>query len=223
MVGGMKTAEIRTARLLFLFGSGNGERILNPARLAELVGCHAESIRKYLPAWEAEAENILANSAQNGLGLRIKHGDLEKHESDKAFFRRQIDSQVAEIQALPKLESTLLDAVRKIANCVDSDMAETAISMLRAYFDTVGSRKAAEAHLIKLQSHWTKMAGIESLQAVAETREKTLATGRAKLDLKREAAADAPGPESAKPAGAVVGGVFAKRGSPVVDVSDDEV
>ena len=71
------------------------------------------------------------------------------------------------------------------------------------------------------------MAGVESLQAVAETREKTLATGRAKLALRREDAEGMVGDGSgARLAGSgAAGGVFAKRAlAPVVDlVGDDEV
>ena len=71
------------------------------------------------------------------------------------------------------------------------------------------------------------MAGVESLQAVAETREKTLATGRAKLALRREESEGMAGDGSgARPVGSgAAGGVFAKRAlAPVVElVGDDEV
>ena len=231
MVAAMKTAEIRTARLLFLYGSGDGHRVLRPDRLAEMVGCHPESIRKHLPGWEAEAEAILAKTGENGLGLRLNAETLKKHESDKAFIREQIDSQVAEIQALPVLEKQLLSIADACAKSQSApETAEAVLALVQSFVGLHGSRKAAEAHLLKLQSHWAKMAGIESLQAVAETREKTLATGRAKLALRREEAEGAAGDGSqARPVGSgAAGGVFAKRSpAPVVlevgEVSDDEV
>ncbi len=71
------------------------------------------------------------------------------------------------------------------------------------------------------------MAGIESLQSVAETREKTLASGRAKLRLRAEEAAGMAGPDGARVigSGGSAGGVFAKRvPAPLVElVGDDEV
>lgn len=230
MVRAMKTAEVRAARQLFLFGAGDGKPVRHLATLAKLAGCHVQTLQKHLPAWEAENEKLLSNSAESGLVLRLNAETLEKHESDRLFIRRQIDLQVAEIQLLPALEKSLLDLVRIIANSGNPDAGEQAADMMARFFETVGARKAMEAHLLKLQSHWSKMAGIESLQAVAETREKTLATGRAKLALRREesegAAGDGSGARLATPA---AGGVFAKRASvveipPAADeVSDDEV
>ena len=36
-----KTPEVREARRLFLYGDGDGRRVLNVAKLAELAGCEA--------------------------------------------------------------------------------------------------------------------------------------------------------------------------------------
>lgn len=223
----MKTPEVREARRLFLFGNGDGRRVLKVEDVARLSGCHQNTVRRHLPAWEAEAEGIVAASEENSLPMRLNAETLRKHESDKSFIRRQIDTQLAEIESLPKLQDTLLNLVRSIAECGNPDAGEQAAALLGRFFETVGNRKVMEAHLLKLQAHWAKMAGIESLQAVAETREKTLATGRAKLALRREEAAGEPGPDGARLANAPAsGGVFAKRApaAPVVDVvGDDEV
>lgn len=231
MVRGMKTPEVREARRLFLFGAGDGKRVLKVEDVARLSGCHQNTVRRHLPAWEAEAEGIVAASEENGFNLRLSSLALAKFESDKNFIREQIDTQTAEIKQLTKLEPILLDIVRRISS-QNNDAGEHASDLLSKFFDTVGNRKAMEAHLLKLQSHWSKMAGIESLQAVAETREKTLATGRAKLALRREEASGEAGGDGsqARPVGgAASGGVFAKRAvvvevSPAVDeVGDDEV
>lgn len=221
-----KTPEVREARRLFLYGDGDGRRVLNVAKLAELAGCHVDSIRRHLPTWEREAEEITANSSENGFQLRLSSLALAKFESDRDFIREQIDSQVAEIKRLPVLEKQLLNLAQVIA-AGNSGAGEVACELMSRFFETIGARKSAEAHLLKLQSHWSKMAGVESLQAVAETREKTLATGRAKLALRREEAEGMAGDGSgARPVGSgAVGGVFAKRApAAVVElVGDDEV
>lgn len=236
MVGGMvervkvKSPGVHAARQAFLYGCGDGRRVLRVEDLAEIGGVHPETVRRHLPAWQAEAEDILAKSSESGISLRLSKLALAKFESDRDFIRKQIDTQLAEIQDLPKLQDTLLNLVRRIAECGNPDAGEQAAALLGRFFDLVANRKAMEAHLLKLQAHWSKMAGIESLQAVAETREKTLATGRAKLALRREEAEGEPGPEGARVASpASGGGVFAKRAlgspaAPVVDlVGDDEV
>lgn len=230
MVRAMKTAEVRAARQLFLFGAGDGKPVRHLATLAKLAGCHVQTIQKHLPAWEAENEKILSNSAESGLVLRLNAETLEKHEADCMTIRSCIDAQVAELQQLPVLEKRLLSIAEACAKSQNNpDAAEEVLALVQSFVSLHGSRKAGEAHLLKLQSHWSKMAGIESLQAVAETREKTLATGRAKLALRREEAGDAGGDGSqARLAMPAAGGVFAKRASParvveVGEVSDDEV
>lgn len=226
--GPMKTPEVREARRLFLYGAGDGRRILKVEDVARMSGCHQNTVRRHLPAWEAEAEGIVAASEENGFNLRLSSLALAKFESDRTFIREQIDSQVAEIKRLPVLEKQLLDLVKRISS-QNNDAGEHVSALLGSFFETVANRKAMEAHLLKLQSHWSRMAGIESLQAVAETREKTLATGRAKLALRREEASEGSADGSqARLATPAAGGVFAKRASParvveVGEVSDDEV
>jgi hypothetical protein len=220
--------EVREARRLFLFGGGDGRRVLRVETLAEMAGCHVQSIRRWLPAWEAEAEKMSASSSDFGLEMRLNAETLAKHESDCLHIRRKIDAQLAELERLPALEKQLLsiaDACARSQN--DAGAAEAVLSLVQSFIGLHGSRKAGEIHLIKLQSHWSKMAGIESLQSVAETREKTLASGRAKLRLRAEEAQGMAGPDGARVigSGGSAGGVFAKRvQAPAVDVvGDDEV
>jgi hypothetical protein len=220
--------EVREARRLFLFGGGDGRRVLRVETLAEMAGCHVQSIRRWLPAWEAEAEKMSASSSDFGLEMRLNAETLAKHESDCMKIRSCIDAQIVELERLPILEKRLLsiaDACAKSQS--DAGAAEAVLSLVQSFIGLHGSRKAGEIHLLKLQSHWSKMAGIESLQSVAETREKTLASGRAKLRLRAEETAGASGPDGARVigSGSSVGGVFAKRSpAPLVElVGDDEV
>lgn len=224
----MKSPGVHAAKQAFLYGRGDGRRVLRVEDLADIGGIHPETVRRHLPSWQVEAEEILAKSSESGISLRLSKLALAKFESDRDFIREQIDTQAAEIKQLTKLQPLLLDLARRVADR-DESAGEAISSLLSSFFDTVGNRKAMEAHLLKLQSHWGKMAGIESLQAVAETRERTLATGRAKLALRREEAGEAGGDGSgARLASPAAGGVFAKRAAAprvleVGEVSDDEV
>jgi hypothetical protein len=202
--------------------------VLNVERLAKLAGCHVETVRRWLPAWEAEAEAVLANTPENGLVMRLNAETLAKHESDCMKIRSCIDAQVVELERLPLLEKRLLSIAEACAKSQsDAGAAEAVLSLVQSFIGLYGSRKAGEIHLLKLQSHWAKMAGIESLQSVAETREKTLASGRAKLRLRAEEAQGQAGPDGARVigSGSSAGGVFAKRSpAPLVElVGDDEV
>jgi len=220
------TPEVREARRLFLYGGADGVRVLKVETLARLSGAHAQSIRKWVPAWEAELEKIVSNSSEFGLEMRLNAETLAKHESDCMKIRSCIDAQLLEIEQIPKIERELLMAVKRISDSGNPEAADTAVSLLARFFEAGNYRRTAEAHLLKLQSHWSKMAGIESLQSVAETREKTLASGRAKLRLRAEEAQGQAGPDGARAigSGSSAGGVFAKRSpAPVELVGDDEV
>jgi len=224
-----KTPEVREARRLYLYGGGDGRRVLNVATLAEAAGCHAETVRRWLPTWEAEAESILTNTPENGLVMRLNAETLAKHESDCMKIRSCIDAQLAELERLPRLEKQLLSIAGACAKSQnDAGAAEAVLALVQSFIGLHGGRKAGELHLLKLQAHWSKMSGIESLQSVAETREKTLASGRAKLRLRAEEAQGQAGPDGARVigSGGSAGGVFAKRvpaPAPVDVISDDEV
>lgn len=160
--------------------------------------------------------------------MRLNAETLAKHESDCMKIRSCIDAQLVEIEQIPKIERELLMAVKRISDSGNPEAADTAVSLLARFFEAGNYRRTAEAHLLKLQGHWSKMAGIESLQSVAETREKTLATGRAKLRLRAEEAQGQPGPDGARVVNSAgsAGGVFAKRApaaAPVDVIGDDEV
>ena len=223
----MKTAEVRAARQLFLFGAGDGKPVRHVATLAEMAGVHIQTIQKHLPAWEAEAEAILSNSSEIGFRLKLNAETLAKHENDVMFLRKSLDSMLLEASALPDLLGSLRDVVQRFLNSGDKDAYEVAADAFARYLKTFGTRESLNSQILALQKRWKECAGIESLQSVAETREKTLASGRAKLRLRAEEAQGQAGPDGARVigSGGSAGGVFAKRSpAPPVDVvGDDEV
>ncbi len=133
-----------------------------------------------------------------------------------------------EASALPDLLGSLRDVVQRFLNSGDKDAYEVAADAFARYLKTFGTRESLNSQILALQKRWKECAGIESLQSVAETREKTLASGRAKLRLRAEEAQGQAGPDGARVigSGSSAGGVFAKRSpaAAVVElVGDDEV
>jgi hypothetical protein len=222
-----KTPEVREARRLFLFGGPDGVRVLKVERLAEMSGAHVQTVRRHLAAWEAEAEAMLAQSSENGFRLKLNAETLAKHEKDVMFLRKSLDSMLLEASALPDLLGSLRDVVQRFLSSGDKDAYEVAADAFARYLKTFGTRESLNSQILALQKRWKECAGIESLQSVAETREKTLASGRAKLRLRAEEAQGMAGPDGARAigSGGSAGGVFAKRvQTPAVDVvGNDEV
>lgn len=228
ITGHGKTAEVREARRLFLYGGADGRRITSTEELATLAGCHVASVRRYLPAWEKEHEANLCGASENAFQLRLNAETLAKHEKDVMFLRKSLDSMLLEASALPDLLGSLRDVVQRFLNSGDKDAYEVAADAFARYLKTFGTRESLNSQILALQKRWKECAGIESLQSVAETREKTLASGRAKLRLRAEEAQGQAGPDGARVigSGSSAGGVFAKRSpaAAVVElVGDDEV
>lgn len=222
MAGEGRTPEVREAKRLFLYGAGDGVRILKVERLAEMAGCHVATIRRHLPAWESECEQIISGTSENGLNLALSAETLANYRKDLSFIRNLAESAQIDLKTLGDTVALLRSFVAEFrAAGADKDSIEAALSVLSAWSSTSAKKQALESHALALQKRWQSMAGIDSLQTVAETREKTLATGRAKLQLRAEdgEAGKGEGGSGATPASGR-GGVFAKRAS-VVDVQED--
>jgi len=174
-------AETRHARQLFLYGNGDGRRITAAVALAEAAGLHVETVRRHLTAWEAEYEQILAGTSTGGLGLSLSKKQVEQHTKDMAFLRDQIAQVTWECDNLDSLVANLEGLVEKFAGTDESDKA---VVLLDRYLRSSLNKQNLRGQFLQLQRQWTKLSGVESLMDISLTREKTLATGKAKMDLK---------------------------------------
>jgi hypothetical protein len=181
MAENVTKAETRHARQLFLYGAGDGRRITAAVALAKAAGIHVETIRRHLPTWEAEYEQILAGTSEGGLGLSLSKKQLDQHSKDMVFLRDQIAQVTWECENLDPLIARLETLVEKFAGTDDSDKA---ITLFDRFLRASMNKQNLRSQFLAMQRQWTKLSGVEGLMDVALTREKTIATGKAKLDLK---------------------------------------
>jgi DNA-binding SARP family transcriptional activator len=140
------------------------------------------------------------------------------HRETTATLESWIAEEKLEIKRLPKLINLLESTLEAFIEADPKDYKQ-ALGLYKAFMQTHATKKAKQAHLVMLQRAWKENAGIDSLQTVAETREKTLAAGRAKLQLRAEGAEDDKGKLPPAEAGSRAG--FIMDAPPVVEVEDD--
>lgn len=89
------------ARTAYLFGEGDGRRVTNTQKLAEIGGVHESTIKRWLPEWKKEASELMRFSPDCKLGISLHEGTLEQHKSDVAFLREQVDHLKRVLKNLP--------------------------------------------------------------------------------------------------------------------------
>lgn len=207
--------SVEFARQAFLYGNGDGVPIGDVEKLAALGSCHENTIRNWLPAWKKEREALVSGSSSLGLSLSLSAETLNQHKTDMQFLRTRIDETLTESKLLPKAISFLESFISEFNKFADPEERMSILAIFQTYLASLGHKKSLDQHFLAMQARWVKLGGVESLLTVAETREKTLATGRAKQLLEKEKAESTGNPGDS--ALRVQGGVFARRGAEVVE------
>lgn len=199
----MAKAETETARQLFLYGAGDGKRIISVKGLVEATGLHEQTIGKHLPKWKKEAEEILMKSAETGLGLALSAEDLRRHKEDMAHLRNLVEAKKWETEQVLEITAKLEGWVDKFTG--DDGEQDKALRILELWVKTCGQKSSLESQFLALQKQWTSLSGVVDLKDIQVVKEKAMATGRARLALKKEETETAP--REANPAT----GIFARE------------
>lgn len=199
----MAKAETETARQLFLYGAGDGKRIISVKGLVEATGLHEQTIGKHMPKWKKEAEEILMKSAETGLGLALSAKQLEQHTKDMDALRDQLDQVKWELKTIEKITAKLEGWMDKFSG--DEGEQDKALRILEAWQRNCGQKSSLRSQFLALQKQWTSLSGVVDLKDIQVVKEKSLAVGRARLELKKEETET--GPREANPAT----GIFARE------------
>ena len=174
-------AETRYARQLYLYGAGDGHRITNATKLAEKAGIHIQTVQKWLPVWEKELEEVLAETSQDNLAFHLSAEKLALHGQDMDFLRGQLGMVKFELDRLEEITAKLEDWLDKF----QGDDIPIALQIFSAWQQACGSRSSLRSQFLAMQKQWTSLTGIVDLKDVAVVREKEIAKGQAKLQIKR--------------------------------------
>ena len=201
--------ETEIARQLFLYGAGDGKRLMSVKSLVEATGLHEATINRHMPKWKKESEQLLSGTHECGLALSLSKESLKDHERDMLHLRNLVEAN--------KFQQTEIDDVtEKLEGWMDKfsgspDDQDKALRILELWVRTCGQKSILISQFLALQKQWTSLSGIVDLKEVQITREKTMAVGRAKMKLKSEENSG----ETGLKAPTARGGIFAR---PVVDV-----
>lgn len=182
MLKGVKS-EVSIARTLCLYGDGDGRPIVRPERLVELTGLSMTTIRRHLPGWLKEREEMASQGEKQTLGLQLSASEMQSHQEDIKLLRSSLNRTAWEIKQHDKIVSKLQEICENFS--LNTDNGDQALQYFDTYLRACGNRSALEKHFLALQKQWTSLVGVDALQDVALTRAKADATLSAKMEAKK--------------------------------------
>jgi hypothetical protein len=101
---------------------------------------------------------------------------------------KTLESELAQIQWELKIITEITAMLEGWMDKFSGDNGEQdkALRILEAWQRNCGQKASLRSQFLALQKQWTAFVGLSALQDVQVTKEKALATGRAKLELKKE-------------------------------------
>lgn len=186
--------NVSATRQLFLYGNGDGKRILSIPALQKLTGCHPDTIRKHLPAWEKEAEKILINSNDSCLAFSLSEESLAAHESDMIFLRDNISQIKWEMDNLDNVIEKLETICGNFS--LNTENGDDAIKLFDRYLRASLNKANLRGQFLAAQKQWTSLSGIVDLKDIQVVRQREIAKGKGKMDLKKLEAEENQGPKN---------------------------
>lgn len=182
------TAGLELARQAFLYGTGDGEPVLDTMELIRISGLSGHTIKKNLKSWVREREQILIESGKSALGYHLSGETLEKHREDVEFLRAQSDKLKIEAETLPEIEENLLTILENMAENLDfePDDADKLISLTNKFFAAVQSRQKVLTLFLATQKRWQESSGMASQLKAWETGQREAEKGRARVESKQK-------------------------------------
>lgn len=192
-------AGVEIARQIFLYGNGDGKNVSSAEKLAELSGLHVKTIYKHLPGWVREREEIVSKADTSALGISLSSETIAANKRFNKVLEDQTNQLAWELDKLSDIAADLREWARETSD------EERAMKLLETYLRTVGAKSTVRSQFLAYQKSWANALGVEGMKDVSLTAAKALATGKAKIDLKKMENEGAP-----KPVGPSAGGVFAR-------------
>lgn len=174
--------EVDTARQLFLYGAGDGRRILNAKALAEASGLHIETIRKRMPQWLKEAEGILSGASSSGLALNLSRETMDLHKSNMVFLEKQLQLIKYELDTMDTITEKLEDWLDKFSG---ENEFEKAIQIFHDWQRASGTKSSLRSQFLALQKQHATLSGIVDLKDIEVVRAKEISKGKAKLEMQK--------------------------------------
>jgi len=174
--------EVETARQLFLYGAGDGKRVLNPHALAEASGLHISTIQRWMKTWLAEAEQLLSGASTNGLALNLSKDTMSLHKSNMVFLEKQLQVIKYELDTMDTITEKLEAWLDKFSG---ENEFEKAIQIFHDWQRASGTKSSLRSQFLALQKQHATLSGIVDLKDIEVVRAKEISKGKAKLEMQK--------------------------------------
>lgn len=167
-------AATEAARMMFLYGEGDGVRILDVQELAKRSGVHHMTIRTRMPEWQKELEEKLKSTSKLGsVGeLSVAPEIYEKNSKDVSFIRARMDEIMTEVEDLGPITLKLEDLVGQFTG--EGKEFDKALVLLDKYLRFCMNRKSLMKLFTELKTSWNHEVGLDAIKAIQISHAKAL-------------------------------------------------
>ena len=200
------------ARLAFLYGEGDGKPVADVKRLSELSGLAVLTLKRWMPEWNKEREEMLTTNGKCALGYHLSKETIQSHKEDVAFLRSNCNNLKNESDSLDKILPKMEKMFREIPDslCFGADDAQEIIDLMKAYFKTSLNQQKVLGLFLSVQKRWQESSGMQSQLKAWEVGQREQARGLARVESKRQEVELLKDEKLELVAGQTVG-VFARR------------
>lgn len=223
MATGVIKSATRAARTAYLYGQGDGKRIVSVRKLCELFDLTENTVKRHVKEWDREFAAMASESTELGAAMALNAETLAFHKATTENLQSYIVETKQLIKTLPEVSERLEEMLAQLLNAKPRDY-KACCEVFKSLCSSMLSKQASQKHLIALQKAWKENAGIDALQDVSTHREKALTTGRIKAQLLAEREENAGNLPPAAPAARA--GRFAVEAVPVQSIEsapDDDM
>ncbi len=182
--------ETREARRLFLYGDGDGKRILGVTELSRRTGVSEGTIRKHYSDWEKEFEGKLQGNDSRSHALALSAESLDIHKSNIAFLEDQMAKVKWEIEQFDDIIASLQGICDNFS--LNTDNGDHAVRLFENYLSSRYNMDSLRRMFLTMQKQHSDLTGVRDLMDIQATITKEREKGRVKMDLRKEAAAALP-------------------------------
>jgi len=180
--------NVTAARLDYLHGLNGNPPNRTVKGLCEVHGMHVNTLKKWLPTWERELENIVVSSvsrdnekplSSDAFKLALTSEVNEKNSARIAFIDKELDSLQFELENIEPAIRELSSFLHKF----EDGEKDYALRIFENYLRASLNKQNLRKQFMAMHSQWTKVCGIDSIVSIQETGAKVIASLTAKASM----------------------------------------
>lgn len=174
---------VARARLAYLHGEGDGVPVVSTRRLAEIASVHENTIKKWLPVWCAEMDEMISKTSKletlkplsvGPLSIPPETLQISKDQTD--FLLKRLTDIQSEIENIDKTVYKLENILEKF----EDNEKDFLIKGFEAYLRFSANKQSLTKQYLAVHTRWTAVSGVDSVREIQVAGAKAVSVAQAR-------------------------------------------